>query len=74
MVVRMRSTKSHTGNRRSHHALVSTNFIKCENCKELKKSHTMCANCGFYGGRKVVDLIKKTEKRQKREKAKAAAN
>ena len=73
MVVRMRSTKSHTGNRRSHHALLAGSFIRCENCKELKKGHTVCLACGFYRGRKVLDLVKKAEKKQKKAKAKAAA-
>ena len=73
MVVRMRHTKSHTANRRSHHALKSTDFAKCENCKELKKRHTVCSACGFYRGMKVIDLIKKTEKKQKKAKAKKAA-
>ena len=70
MVVRMRSTKSHTKNRRSHHALTSTSFVKCENCKILKKQHTVCSSCGFYRGMKVLDLVKKMEKKQKKEKAK----
>ncbi|MFA5999744.1 MAG: 50S ribosomal protein L32 [Candidatus Paceibacterota bacterium] len=72
MVVRMRHTKSHTANRRSHHALKSGSFIKCENCTELKKGHTVCKSCGFYRGNKVLDLIKKTEKKQKKAKAKKA--
>ncbi|MFA6076904.1 MAG: 50S ribosomal protein L32 [Candidatus Paceibacterota bacterium] len=72
MVVRMRSTRSHTGNRRSHHALSSTSFSKCENCKALKRRHTVCSACGFYRGKKVLDLVKKTEKKQKKEKAKKA--
>ena len=71
MVVRMRSTKSHTGNRRSHHALKSLNFAKCENCSVLKRRHTVCAACGFYRGMKVLDLVKKAEKKQKKMKAKA---
>jgi large subunit ribosomal protein L32 len=73
MVVRMRHTKSHTANRRSHHALDATNFAKCENCQALKKRHTVCAACGFYRGKKVLDLVKKMEKKQKKEKAKKAA-
>ena len=70
MVVRMRHTKSHTANRRSHHALESTSFSKCENCKALKRRHTVCGGCGFYRGKKVLDLIKKTEKKQAKAKAK----
>ncbi|OGI94743.1 50S ribosomal protein L32 [Candidatus Nomurabacteria bacterium RIFCSPLOWO2_01_FULL_40_18] len=69
MVVRMRSTKSHTKNRRSHHALESTSFSQCENCKALKRRHIVCTSCGFYRGKKVMDLVKKTEKKQKKAKA-----
>lgn len=71
MVVRMRSTKSHTANRRSHHALKVESLFVCENCKALKRPHTVCAACGFYQGKKVLDLVKKAEKKQKKEKAKA---
>lgn len=73
MVVRMRHTKSHTANRRSHHALAITGFSGCENCKALKRRHTVCSSCGFYRGKKVLDLIKKTEKKQEKAKAKKAA-
>ncbi len=69
MVVRMRHTKSHTANRRSHHALKTTNYAKCENCSAPKRRHTVCSGCGFYKGKKVLDLIKKTEKKQKKAKA-----
>ena len=73
MVVRMRHTKSHTKNRRSHHALESTNFSACDNCKALKLRHSVCLVCGFYRGKKVLDLVKKAEKKQKKAKAKALA-
>ncbi len=73
MVVRMRHTKSHTKNRRSHHALVSTSFTKCTNCTALKRRHTVCPTCGYYRGKKVLDLVKKVEKKQKKAKAKTAA-
>ncbi|OIO29707.1 50S ribosomal protein L32 [Candidatus Nomurabacteria bacterium CG_4_10_14_0_2_um_filter_30_12] len=69
MVVRMRHTKSHTANRRSHHALVSTGLTACANCKNFKKRHTVCSSCGYYRGMKVLDLVKKMEKKQKKEKA-----
>jgi len=65
----MRHTKSHTANRRSHHALVSTGLTACANCKNFKKRHTVCSSCGYYRGMKVLDLVKKMEKKQKKEKA-----
>ena len=69
MVVRMRSTRSHTGNRRSHHALVASSLIKCE-CGAMRVSHRACAACGRYRGRVVTDTASKaaakSAKRQKK--------
>ena len=70
MVIRMRHTRAHTGNRRSHHALKSKTFSVCSNCKKPKETHVMCTSCGFYNGRKVVDVVKKVEKKQAKKKAK----
>ncbi|MCF7834208.1 MAG: 50S ribosomal protein L32 [Candidatus Pacebacteria bacterium] len=72
MVVRMRHTKSHTKNRRSHHGLKSDTLFVCDNCKAPKKGHTVCASCGVYRGKKILDLVKKAEKKQKKQKAKKA--
>ncbi len=69
MVIRMRHTRSHTGNRRSHHALKSTNFTACSNCEKPRQMHTVCSHCGFYRGRKVIDVVKKVEKKQAKKKA-----
>lgn len=74
MVVRMRHTKSHTANRRSHHALKARKFSACANCKAPKVGHAVCLSCGYYRGKKVLDLVKKAEKKQKKAKAKAAKN
>lgn len=68
MVIRMRHTRSHTGNRRSHHALKAKVFTKCSNCEAPKETHILCKNCGFYRGRKVVDVVKKAEKKQAKKK------
>jgi large subunit ribosomal protein L32 len=68
MVIRMRHTKSHTANRRSHHTLRKTVFSRCEHCGEPKRKHHVCPGCGHYRKMKVVDLIKKTEKKQKKAK------
>ncbi|MFA7315301.1 MAG: 50S ribosomal protein L32 [Candidatus Paceibacterota bacterium] len=70
MVTRMRHTRSHTGNRRSHHALEGKRFAVCSNCEAPKETHLVCKKCGFYRGRKVLDVVKKVEKKQAKKKAK----
>ena len=68
MSVRMRHTRSHTGLRRAHHALQSLSFIPCSKCKKLKPPHTVCLNCGTYRGRVMFDVLKKLDKKQRKEK------
>lgn len=70
MVIRMRHTRSHTGNRRSHHALKASVFTTCSNCEKRKETHIVCKHCGFYRGRKVLDVVKKVEKKQAKKKSK----
>ncbi len=62
MVVRMRHTRAHTANRRSHHALKATNLVTCKNCSALNTPHTVCSACGFYKGKKVVAVKAKAQK------------
>jgi large subunit ribosomal protein L32 len=69
MVIRMRSTRSHTGNRRSHHALKGSGLSACSKCKKPVLPHKLCANCGSYKGKEVVDVLKKANKKQKKKKA-----
>ncbi|HEY4477859.1 MAG TPA: 50S ribosomal protein L32 [Candidatus Paceibacterota bacterium] len=47
----MRHTKSHTANRRSHHALKAVNFDTCKNCGAKKLRHRVCVTCGQYNGK-----------------------
>ncbi len=68
MVIRMRHTRAHTGNRRSHHALKGKVFTTCTNCQAPKETHIVCNHCGFYRGRKVLDVVKKVEKKQAKSK------
>lgn len=70
MVVRMRHTRAHTANRRSHHALVAQKLAVCE-CGAPRVSHRACASCGRYRGRVVVDFAAKAAAKSSR-RAKAA--
>jgi len=42
--------------RRSHHALSATPYQDCPNCGELMQPHNMCASCGHYNGRQIVEV------------------
>ena len=54
MVVRMRHTRAHTANRRSHHALKALNIVACKDCGAMKTPHTVCDACGMYRGKKIL--------------------
>lgn len=73
MVIRMRHTRSHTANRRSHHALKAPTLAVCQNCSAKQRPHHMCLDCGFYKGRMVVDMAAKKKSREERLQAKHEA-
>lgn len=70
MVVRMRHTRAHTRNRRSHHALSAARFTHCKKCGESVMPHVVCTNCGTYSEREVIDVLKKLNKKEKKKKEK----
>jgi len=71
MVIRMRHTRAHRNNRRSHHALTGASLSVCPNCKAKMLSHHVCENCGHYKGKQVLDvhaaMHKKEAKRKKKD-------
>ena len=72
MVVRMRATRSHRNNRRSHFALAAPCVSRCVKCGKSRLSHTACPYCGTYRGRVLLDLQaridRKLKKRAEKEK------
>lgn len=69
MVNRMRANRSHRNNRRSHHALKDVRISSCQDCGNPHLRHTVCANCGKYRGRIVIDVQAAITKKEKKMKA-----
>ncbi len=70
MVIRMRHTRAHSANRRSHHAIKEETLSSCSHCGASRRPHHMCLTCGYYNGRQVVDLTAEKAKREARIKSK----
>jgi large subunit ribosomal protein L32 len=67
MSVRMRHTRSHTRNRRSHHALAGTNVVTDKESGALRLPHRLDESTGVYRGKQIVSKkeIKQEEKKKK---------
>lgn len=73
MVNRMRATRAHRDNRRSHHALDEVRLSKCQGCGEMHLRHTLCTNCGSYRGKKIIDMTAIVAKKAAKQKQKTEA-
>ena len=51
-----RHSHSRQAKRRSHDALEATLLEDCPQCHEKKLSHRACAKCGYYKGRRVLEV------------------
>ena len=49
-----RTSKAKKAKRRTHYKLSINGLNECLNCGELKKSHHVCGNCGYYDGKDVA--------------------
>lgn len=54
MSVRMRHTRGHTNNRRSHHALVETKAVKDATSGNLRLPHRLDETTGMYRGKQIT--------------------
>jgi large subunit ribosomal protein L32 len=54
-------SKGRRDRRRAQDALVALNLVRCTNCEEMHRPHTVCPNCGHYNKREVIDVKKETK-------------
>ena len=68
MSVRMRHTRSHTNNRRSHHALSAGSIVKDKESGALRLPHRLDESTGMYRGKQVLPkkVMKSKEERGKK--------
>lgn len=57
-VPKKRTSKSVRNMRRAHDFIVqnATVDFQCSNCGALKIKHQVCSACGFYRGKKVLEV------------------
>ena len=53
MSIRMRHTRGHTGNRRSHHALEGVKAVKDAESGNLRLPHRLDETTGMYRGKQI---------------------
>lgn len=64
-VPKKKVSKARRDKRRSNNSkLTLPGMVKCSNpaCDEMVLSHRVCKVCGFYGGKKVIEVKEKNAK------------
>jgi large subunit ribosomal protein L32 len=63
-VPKKKTSKRRTANRASANVKVAPIMMtKCPQCGEPIRSHVACAFCGFYAGKKVLNVKSKLDKK-----------
>ncbi len=54
-----RHTRTRRDKRRANWKGQMPNLSVCPECKGVKEAHRVCMNCGFYDGRRVLEIVEK---------------
>ncbi len=55
VVPKRKHSKARQAKKRANWKLTSPNLVECPQCRELKLSHRVCPQCGFYKNKVVVE-------------------
>jgi len=72
-VPKQRKTKSRRNQRRAHIFIKPRNLVPCSKCGKFILPHIVCPNCGFYKGLKIIDVMEKLTKKERKKKEKEIA-
>jgi large subunit ribosomal protein L32 len=50
-------SKGRRDRRRAHDSLTKPSLVECPQCHAKHLSHRVCANCGTYRGRAVLQVV-----------------
>jgi large subunit ribosomal protein L32 len=59
-------TRARQGRRFAHYRLQPLVLSRCPQCNMPKLPHRVCPNCGHYGGREVLKIKSRAERRRGR--------
>lgn len=68
-----RHTRGKRNRRRSHLALKKKFLSICSKCGREVLPHHVCAYCGYYNGREIIDVLAKLDKKEKKKRLKEEA-
>jgi large subunit ribosomal protein L32 len=57
-VPKRKTSKSRRDKRRTHYKAVAPAVSTCSKCGEPVRPHNICAKCGYYNGKKVLETEK----------------
>jgi large subunit ribosomal protein L32 len=63
-----RHSKSRRDKRRTHQKISAPQMDRCSKCGAVKSTHRVCPSCGYYRGKKILDVEKKQQKKSKKKK------
>ncbi len=61
-LTKRRFSKTRTASRRAHFQVRPVTLIECPQCHARMVPHRVCPTCGYYAGRKVIELKVPEEK------------
>ena len=56
-----------------HLHLKKPNIVACKKCGKEVLAYTLCANCGTYRNREMIDVLAKLTKKERKQKQKEIA-
>ena len=48
-------SKARRNSRKANWKMTAPSLVECPHCHEMKLPHAVCASCGYYDGKQVVN-------------------